>query len=179
MENISQKPARGRPRKQPDFMWDLATKSEGRHTSHRHRANFLYGVRTVDLLRLDNPCFAWLMDNHHATLINELGRIDDDHDLIAMARYLCEHKPPVRVAVALIRAYRLETLPTGTLQGLLDALQQTLDTYLITHTTLPPWSVEQALASVEIEHTSRPVLPPRRTPEERLAAFLAQRLASD
>jgi hypothetical protein len=91
MEHISPKATRprGRPRKAEAFMWDIATKMEGRPTSHRHRAHFLSGVRTMTVLGTDLR-FAWLSTARCSTIVNELGRIDDDQNLIAMALSLCD-----------------------------------------------------------------------------------------
>ena len=153
-------------------MWDLATRMEGRHISHRHRANFLYGCAPSVLG--DDPRFAWLKQPHRGTIGDELGRLDDDEDSRTMALYLCEHRPTTREAVATIRAYRLETRPAPTIHGLCQALQQALDHYLTTHGAMPLSAVEQALAAVVPKQTT-PVRLPKRTPLERLAAFLAQR----
>ncbi len=70
---------------------------------------------------LDEPFpdqYRWLMDPDKQgqgvpatrgckrTILSELGRIDGDADLRAVADYLCEHKPGVERAVKLIREVR-------------------------------------------------------------------------
>src|SRR5262249_50552009 len=149
MDNISQntRRSRGRPRKAEGSMWDLVTQIEGRHTSHRHRADFIYGVRAVQVLR-DDPRCAWLLRARGTTITNALGRIDDDQNLIAMALYLCEYQPSTRQAVALIREFRLATRPPGTTDGLQATLEKALDTYMATHADMPREAVQQALEAV-------------------------------
>ena len=95
MENISQKtsPPRGRPRKAPDYMWDLATRMEGRHLAPAPGQLPLWGAPSV---LGDDPRFAWLKQPHRGTIGDELGRLDDDEDLRTMALYLCEHRPTTR-----------------------------------------------------------------------------------
>jgi hypothetical protein len=180
MENISENTPRprGRPRKAEAYWWDLATQSAGRHTSHRHRANYIYGMRACHVLR-DDPCFAWLHRARGTTIMDALGRIDDDQNLVAMALYLCEHQPPTRQAVALIREFRLEARPPGTRDGLQAALHKALDTYLAAHAEMPREAVQQALEAV-VRHSQAPFrprtapLPPARTPLQRLMEFLQQ-----
>jgi hypothetical protein len=184
MENISQNTPqpRGRPRKAEAYWWDLATQSAGRHTSHRHRANYIYDMRACNVLR-DDPRFAWLHTARCSTIMDELGRIDDDQNLAAMALYLCEHQPPTRQAVALIREFRLETRPPGTRDGLQAALHKAIDTYLAAHADMPWEAVQQALEAV-VRHYKAPFrprqapLPPARTPLQRLMEFLQQQSAT-
>jgi hypothetical protein len=185
MENISENTPRkrGRPRKASAITWQVVDQQEGRHTSYRHRANYIYGMRAINVLR-DDPRFAWLHRARGTTLLDALGRIDDDQNLIAMALYLCEHQPSTRQAVALIREFRLDTRPPGTTDGLQATLEQALETYLATHADMPRAAVQQALAAV-VRHAQKPrrprtaPLPPARTPRERLMALLQQHLAPD
>jgi hypothetical protein len=60
--------------------------------------------------------FEWLYSRDRAQptrkmVLAELGRIEDEEEMLDLARELCERKPRVRDAVALIRRYRLERSP--------------------------------------------------------------------
>src|SRR5262249_24463139 len=113
MENISQNPLpkkRGRPQKMSEAWWRAINSVESCHSSHRHRANAIYGARAHMVLK-DDPRCAWRFQRYRSTIMDELGRVDDDQNLVAIARYLCEHQPTLRQALALIREYRLLSLP--------------------------------------------------------------------
>jgi hypothetical protein len=179
MENISENTQRrGRPRRVPDSIWARINQLEGTHTSHRHRANAIYGARTLHVLG-DDPQFAWLTADRRGTIVKELGRLYDDQDLIALALYLCKHRPSSRQAVALLRAYRLDTRPLGTMQGLTHVLQQALATYLATHAPMARGAIKQALAAMDphASITVLPEVPPARTRLERLVAAIDQQRA--
>jgi hypothetical protein len=180
MENLSQNTprTRGRPRKAESYWWDLVTTMEGRHTSHRHRANYLYGIRATTVLG-DDPRFAWLRRERRSTLMDELGRIDDDADLRTMALYLCEHQPSTRQGVALLRTCRLGALPPGTSAGLTEALATAIETYLAMHTEMPRAVVHEALEELVTRYQAhrprrRAPVPARRPLSARLAEYLEQ-----
>jgi hypothetical protein len=83
------------------------------------RQNLHYRIAAISVLkRADEPeRIAWLWDEaaimagtgrSQRTILQELGRIDDDDDLIAMARRIYELTPKTREAVGLIRRWRLQ-----------------------------------------------------------------------
>lgn len=179
MENFSlNTPARtrGRPRKESAAWWTAVDRMEGRHTSHRHRANSIYGAQAYTVLK-DEPRCAWLREEGRGTIMNELGRIAYAPDIVAMALYLCEHRPSTRQAVAMIREFRLATRPPGTSADLQAVLWQALETYLATHAAMSSAQVQQALEAVA-QHWAvrdRPrtaPLPQAHTPLERILAVL-------
>jgi hypothetical protein len=179
MENISENTPRkhGRPRKASAITWQVVDQQEGRHTSYRHRANYIYGMRAIEVLGTD-PQFAWLHGEQVSTIVDELGRIDDTDDLRLMARHLCTHQPSTREAVALIRRFRFEAFPPGTIAGLVDTLARSLETYVRTHETMPWTAVRQALAEFVDRYQEplqfpRPTFPRPQTPLQRAVKALA------
>jgi hypothetical protein len=69
------------------------------------------------------------------TILAELGRIDDDEDMIEAARQLCEldPHPTVRNAVAMVRRWRTGTQPRADERQLAVAIASTIDKYVREH----------------------------------------------
>ena len=99
MEEVSKKP-RGRPRRfSAEDMQRLA------------RAQGL-----IEPVLSTYPELHWLLDPealrrrklhvYRRTIVEELGRIEDDNRLLFVARQLCELKPRTSAAVAIIRKFR-------------------------------------------------------------------------
>jgi hypothetical protein len=183
MENISQTSPprkRGRPRKAAEAAWQIVDKVYP-HTSHRLRANHLYGMRAYRVLH-DDPRFAWVMAARRDTILNELGRVSDDQNLRTIALDLCAHQPTTRQALARIRAFRQETLPPATACGLQAVLHTAIETYLAEHADVdePADLVAAALAAAG-EHYRFPwrwrraTLPPARSALQCLVDALRQR----
>jgi len=85
--------------------------------------------------------FAWLFEHSaggnfkRMTLIAELGRLGDDETIRIFAAGLCESKPPVKMAIARLRNYRLtgELTTPGDVFNLYMALLRCLDDYSAAH----------------------------------------------
>ena len=183
MENISQTPPprqRGRPRKAAAAWWQTMDMFY-QHTSHRLRANHIYGARALHVLGQD-PRFTWLLGERRSTILNELGRVADDQNLRTIALYLCAHQPTTRQALALLRAFRQETLAPATASGLQAVLHTAIETYLAEHADVdePADLVAAALAAAG-EHYRFPwrwrraTLPPARSALQCLVDALRQR----
>jgi hypothetical protein len=143
------KKKRGRPRMNPE-MEDMA-KDVGHldyHSDRRHIQNCLHGLhaRLVILKAQDPNRFVWLVDSPEAikagtatgdfrkrTIMSELGRIDDDDDLLSIAEQVCELKPNTQDAVAMIRRWRLGKSPEADALGLTDAIVNVINRYIGTH----------------------------------------------
>jgi hypothetical protein len=146
-ENVSKNradqitPRRGRPRIHTS---EAMAVYRGLWPEHNTRAlqNKRYQSRAQAVLQ-DELGIEWLMDlqklnqgqkcNYRQTMLQELGRIDNDEHLKAIARQLCEIKPTSIQAIAMIRRWRLgHDAPTST-EGLADYLRHRLNQYLQTH----------------------------------------------
>jgi ATP-dependent helicase YprA (DUF1998 family) len=81
------------------------------------------------------------------TILAELGRIEDDADLLAVARVVCDAKPKARNAVRMVREWRLGR-PAQPRRDLADELADTIDGYLARHPETPWAFVKESLATV-------------------------------
>jgi hypothetical protein len=80
------------------------------------------------------------------TILIELGRIEDDEDLLAAARELCKRKPKVREAVALVRRWRLgKARKPARPHDLMMQLARAIDRYRSLHPDATRQLIEQAL----------------------------------
>jgi hypothetical protein len=122
MENISDKPKRGRPKLLDEWIEEKLRDDWGPFATERTVQNAWYHIRAFNVLGFGDdapldPFFLWLCDPERQrgpsgkvfrkTILTELGRIGDDETLIAVAREICDLKPKARDAVALIRRARL------------------------------------------------------------------------
>jgi hypothetical protein len=137
-----QKRKRGRPRIYSDTDRALrkfvAGDGKTGPMSRRTEENAYFRIRAQGVLTADpEKRFAWLASQeekrYQATILGELGRIDNDEDLLAVALRICEEKPTTTDAVAWIRSLRLGRYPQGTSPELLELLRTTLNRYLQTH----------------------------------------------
>jgi hypothetical protein len=107
----------------------------------------------------DQGRFEWLIDGmperigtggrlKKSTILVELGRIDDDNELIAVALKICELKPKTRDAIAMIRRYRTGASPAGDFFDLALAIERTLRDYAATHPSISLKDVKRALLEI-------------------------------
>jgi hypothetical protein len=66
-------------------------------------------------------------------ILAELGRIEDDDALKAVATRVCELKPRNKDAVVMIRRWRTGKAPAGGALGLTDALIRCINDYIASH----------------------------------------------
>ncbi len=154
-ETVSEKRGRGRP---PVFnsatLEQMRREPLFRGRSTRTLQNDLYQGRAQQLVDRPEhePWVRWLIDHEgtHAGkpgsiklgILSQLGRIDDDAHLVAVARRLCEFKPTPRQVVAMIRWLRKVQKPVD----LTDTLRRTLNTYLRDHPELTLAQARDAVA---------------------------------
>lgn len=141
-ENISQNRKPGRPRK---FSADIEAISDaiGLFTdskTRRNRLNILHRQRALSVMGNNAEGLTWLFDKEgfqrgsvkiKQGILSELGRIDDDESLIAIARQLCELKPTTREAVAMVRRWRLGKDGVGSAPDLAQAMLNAYNDYLM------------------------------------------------
>jgi hypothetical protein len=156
-------PPRGRPRlvsqRNETYLWQ-----EGwAHGFSRHdRTNTVHRLRAIKQF-INDPRFAWLCSDAapngdpqdtrghlRRTILTELGRIKEEDVREQLALHLCATQPKTRVAVAMIRAYRLGRRPHGTVEQLSRLLLQTLQAYLDTHPELEWEEINAALERVQL-----------------------------
>ena len=160
MENVTEKPKRGRPRSTPPD-WDLIMRRVGQTGTPRTLVNFYYTSRAMAVLNLksipeDDP-LRWLYDptlaahNERAgfkqTILSELGRIPDDQLLRAVALQVCELKPKTRDAIIMIRRLRVgEGKPKP--DQLETEIIHLIDNFRMRYPSTSWYDVFEALASV-------------------------------
>jgi hypothetical protein len=145
MEKISKNP-RGRPRLiHSKELRDVIRFAANPGTCERTLQNKLYQLRAMQVLNLDvdDPPLAYLWiwglphipnpGDHRAkwTILAELGRIEDDDDLRAIAAQVCELKLKTSDAVAAIRRVRLGKAAKSDVPALTNALIRTINQYLV------------------------------------------------
>jgi hypothetical protein len=119
LEESSEKPKRGRPRVIPAD-WERALTPTGIFidcNSDRAKQNIFYRSQALRVLGYGkDPMFSWLADiegmrtnepkSLRSSILAELGRIQDEETLRAVALQICELKPKARDASAMIRDAR-------------------------------------------------------------------------
>lgn len=138
METVSEN-RRGRPRVMPPET-EAAYASLGLFAdvhSERSKLNIYYRTRTLSIL--DGAEFSWLFDRKACqrgegkwkpTILSELGRIEDEEDMKAVARQICELKPKTKEAVTMIRRFRLGRDPEPDAVGLANEIIHLVNDYL-------------------------------------------------
>jgi hypothetical protein len=150
-------------------------------TTRRGKNNICYRQRAVALLGSgDNPEFHWLCGGPAITkggqakawrpsVLVELGRINDDEMLLALARRMCELKPTSRAAVAAIRQFRLGRSKPGSIAALTSKIRGTINAYLQRRPDTDLSQVLQSIAEVQdivkaSMHQTEPATPPVERP---------------
>jgi hypothetical protein len=80
------------------------------------------------------------------TILTELGRIDDDAELLTAALRICELRPSTRDAVAMIRRWRGVATRASSSITLLKILARAIDAYVLRH---PDTTQQQVVGAVE------------------------------
>jgi hypothetical protein len=141
-EPFSEKPAKlGRPRSlSPE--WEEAIRRYFPDIQSQHgRQNQRAWIRAIGVL--EHRAFRWLGDREavnrgdghfRRSIMQELGRIDNDDAMKSVARQICKLKPRAREAVAMIRRWRLgERRKAGNVLALTDELVGVVNDYLNRH----------------------------------------------
>jgi hypothetical protein len=160
-ENFSEKPKRGRP---PGWMYGAVARKYRREFGIYARDLTERGRQNKDrrqsalrvILEAKDARLNWLVDDAAIaagkqpklpeTILTELGRIDDDHELLTAALRLCELRPSAREAVAMIREWRGTATRAPSAVALTKILARAIDTYLLRH---PETTQQQVAAAVE------------------------------
>jgi hypothetical protein len=124
--------------------------------TRRGQMNKLYFLRALQVLDYA-PDYAWLCPSQaevragvcmRVTIMAELGRIEDDDTLRAVAADLCEAKPTARQAVVMVRRFRTGRGCPGDALTLADVLIGCLNDYVNRHAGMTRQMVRGALATV-------------------------------
>jgi hypothetical protein len=153
-EAASKKP-RGRPRIIPaeemrrnrSMFPDLKSDRQHQNRSYANQAMNILGL-TWDEPPLD---LTWLCDRPAImagtsntikwSILAELGRLAAagfaDADIVAVARVICEQRPTVKEAAAMVRRYRLQKPTAGSGKALFDRLIKCFNSYCAEHPDIP------------------------------------------
>jgi hypothetical protein len=154
-ENFSEKKKRGRPRLLHPALREVFADGQT-YASERTIQNTSYYIRAFGLLQHE-PWAEWLVGHAsqegkpgqvRKTILAELGRLDDDEDLLVMARAICTDCPNTRDALARIRRFRLGRMPAGSISQLTDVLRHTVNTYLREHSDFSLADAQLAVADL-------------------------------
>lgn len=167
-ENFSDnKRSRGRPPLLNKVWHDFYAKNAPVGASERTIQNMSYYLRAFSLLQPEPWANGWLIDypskaGHHGnvrrTILTELGRIEDDETLIAVAQELCELQPTTKEAIALIRHWREVQKPLD----LTASLQRTLNAYLQAHPMVTLEEMAEALLNIADMIDQQIAAPPKK-----------------
>ena len=137
----------GRPRAIPDDFQEMIDFVVEPNVCERTRQNTWY--RTIAINAVDgHDEFKWLCDGEaimrgdgksRRGILSELGRLQDEDAIRAVARELgkMDPRPTTREAVARIRRYRLGREAKGTYYDLVLWLERRMDEYVKTHPDMP------------------------------------------
>jgi hypothetical protein len=160
-ETVSENRRRGRPR-----VFDAATFARLRaelqrdtpDVSDRTVQNRLYQYKAQALLN-GHEWARWLIDpagilrrtrgTYRQTILQELGRLPNDQDLVEMAQWICRQKPTAREAVRIIRALRRGYRPPGDVADLSARIIDLLNDYLRHHAGVDRDLLLEALQGVK------------------------------
>ena len=88
----------------------------------RRRLDAHYTLRGQAATENEESC-AWLFSGEHSSreiLLSELGRIGEPEAIRHVAEHLCELKPPVEEAVAMIRQWQTGKTPDRDMAAVAD-----------------------------------------------------------
>jgi hypothetical protein len=123
--------------------------------------NDLYQGRAQQLLDRPEhePWVRWLIDHEgtregkrgsiKVTILSQLGRIENDAKLVAVAQFICERKPTARDAVRMIRMARRGHPPQGTVDHLAARIMALVQDYRYHHAEVDRDLLLDALQIVE------------------------------
>jgi hypothetical protein len=155
-ETVSKK---GRPPKFPPQVRAYLTKLfRDEVRTERGRLNICYRQRALKAIwAAKDPKLNWLGEREKmaagtgrmkGTILIELGKIDDEQELIAVAKEICALKPNSKDGVRRIRRYRLGER-TGNSVDLANEILRTLNDYRKQFPKTTPQEVLEALAYAE------------------------------
>jgi hypothetical protein len=126
------------------------------YASERTIQNTSYHLRAFALL-VEEPWAEWLIGytsqegkpgQVRKTILAELGRLEDDTELVMMARAICASHPNTRDALARIRQFRLGCMRVGRISQLTEVLRRTVNTYLWQHADFSLADAQLAVADL-------------------------------
>ncbi len=145
MEPVSENPTRrerGRPAKMTPEQVAICDSMFPEVKTRRGQQNIIYRLRAMSILREDSR-FLWLIDPEKAiqgkpgswrpSILAELGRLEDQDAMRAVALRICELKPKARQAVSMIRRARTGAKGDGDAVSLSHAIIRTISDYLAAH----------------------------------------------
>lgn len=161
-EKFSEKPKRGRPRVLDDEYVAIMRRLGGMaSTVRRSNINEYFRMHAIGALWNHNPDgmdagraeFAYLIhpvtEKMKATIMTELGRLEDPDVIRENARYICAQRMRVREAV--VRLRRLRAKPkAGSAWALCEELLAVVNDYRLRY---PEFTIDQTLDAIETLRT--------------------------
>jgi hypothetical protein len=121
---------------------DAIHRQMGDTRTPRALQNFAYmahAIAVLEPLLPRHPELRWLYDpdaimrreaHFQQTIMQELGRVQDEGYLVALAIRICELRPKSHEAVKMLRRARVQHGARGSIEGLTDVLRRALNDYL-------------------------------------------------
>lgn len=123
-------------------------------TTERGMQERAYQLQAHTVLKSDPTC-RWLIDeegisagkpnSYRPSILAALGRIEDEDDMRAIARRICELKPNTKAAAAIVRQYRTGKASPASIESLTSILITTIDKYLAQHRDTTWEQIQQGL----------------------------------
>ena len=134
------KKKRGRPQAIGDATLRIIADQRPHIKTRRGRQEMVYASRAAGGLMADKR-FVWLTDEKDPlkkkSILSELGRIENEEDLKAVALQICELKPKVKEGVAMVRRWRTGKTPKADRRSLRSHILKGVNDYLLTHPDTP------------------------------------------
>jgi hypothetical protein len=134
-ETVSDKPKRGRPR--------ITTNINAHGRTRRTVLNRHYAMRALGVLVAAAPDLHSWYNGQRATILSELGQVENPSTLVAWARYFQASGMTTRQAIATFRRVQGVQRP-GSAEGLAKVIFGTLRDYLRCHPDLAGTDVADA-----------------------------------
>jgi hypothetical protein len=165
-ENVRKNPKGGRPRRISEADLEIGRRvwrqtGGGEPTRHDLEQLHYYSRAQALLGNGKDERFRWLIDTRgrrvetfKTGILAELGRLDDDEQLIGAALAVCELRPTTRRAIEILRRYRTgkraEPLPPAEAGELGDKLVGLINAYESGHSDCTPALIREALRCVQV-----------------------------
>ena len=149
MEESSENKKRGRPRRFSPVYVDALTNLEPDIRTERGKQEHIYNILALspimDIFNSDPENNRWTeyyidpnrTHMYHKCILSAIGRIDNEDDIVELAREIAEKKIPTRQAVTYIRNWRAGGEPKPDFMNLLQSFCTFMDNYQVTHPSTP------------------------------------------
>jgi hypothetical protein len=155
--SFENQPQRDPPRRFPLLLEQFHAANDPRlkKGTRRTGVNKMWAFKALRCI-VDNPqpSLEWLLDESRSprgwrkTILSELGRIEDEETILAVAREICELNPKTRDAIAMIRRSRLGRSPGASPRELHSAIAAAVESYVMAHPEIPRGQIAAVLENL-------------------------------